>query len=76
MDLLFALNELEKLNNSPNCKRHAVRILLVSNVKSCSAALNFACEERKVHVVRSYKEGLVASKEFAKKGRKLIKLIV
>ena len=53
-----------------------MRILLVSNVKSYSAALNFACKEQKVHIVRSYKERLVSSKEFAKKGRKLVKLII
>jgi hypothetical protein len=27
MDLLLALDELEKLNNSPHCEHHAVRIL-------------------------------------------------
>lgn len=76
IDLLLASNKLEKLNKSPYCKCYTMRILLVSNVKSCSATLNFASKEQEIHIVRSYKEGLVAREEFTNIGQKLLKLIV
>jgi hypothetical protein len=74
IDLVLALNGLEKLNNSLYCERYTVRILLVSNVKSCRATLNFASKEWKIHIVRCYKEGLGAKKKSANKRQKLLKL--
>ena len=57
MKLLFALHSLVELNDASYCKSHAVSILLISNVKRCSTALHFVCEEREVHPVGCNEEG-------------------
>jgi hypothetical protein len=76
INLLLAPNELEKLNDSPYYECYTMRILLVSNIKSCGATLNFASKEREIHIVRSYKEELVTRKEFTNVERKLLRLII
>lgn len=57
--LFLTLNQPEKLDNRLDGKGHAIRILLVCDVKRCSTVLDFVGKEGKVYVVYGYKEGHV-----------------
>jgi len=51
MKLLFLLHSSVKLNHISYNKDHTVNILSVCDVKGCGTALNFACQEQKVHLI-------------------------
>lgn len=65
VELLFALFEVEKLDDRSDYKDYIVSILPVSNIKCYSTAFYFIRQEWEAHIVRGHKEGLVASDKVA-----------
>jgi hypothetical protein len=67
LPFLLVLPEPEELDNTSHCKRHAISILSICDIECRSAALDFARQEREVHVVRSNEVRSI--RKFANKGR-------
>ncbi|KAH9204825.1 hypothetical protein DL95DRAFT_494432 [Leptodontidium sp. 2 PMI_412] len=65
VELLFALFEVEKLDDRSDYKDYIVSILPVRNIKCYSTAFYFIRQEWEAHIVRGHKEGLVASDKVA-----------
>jgi len=55
MEFLFALHFPEQFDNAPYCEYYAVSILSIGDIESHGAALYFAHQERKVHLLGGYK---------------------
>jgi len=57
-------------------KCYAISILSIGDIKSYSATLYFACQEREVHLLSSYKIRRKSIRNVADKRLKLFELIV
>jgi len=65
VDFILPLDSTEELDNAPYRKGYAVGVLPVYNIERSSAALYLVGQEREVHIVRGYKEGLVPGNKVA-----------
>ena len=59
VNLVLMPNEAKKLDNSLYSEGYTMGILVVSNVKGYGVIFDLICQEQKVYIVCSYKEGLV-----------------
>ena len=74
MKLFFALHSSVKFDDTSYRASHTVSILSIRYIESCGAALDLACEKRKVHPVGCDEKGGIL--DTTDEGIELVKLLV
>jgi len=76
MKLFLALYKSKKFNKSSYNNSYAVHVLLISNIKCCSTALNLADKKEKVHLYDDYEVDKSLELNLTHKRFKLFKLFL